>query len=45
MTWMSLYLAYVIDDNTTISGGYANLGNVANHREDNAWGIQLKYEF
>ena len=43
--WMSIYLAYVINDNTTISGGYANLGNVANHREDNAWGIQLKYEF
>ncbi|MBL7107615.1 MAG: DUF3034 family protein [Phycisphaerae bacterium] len=43
--WMSLYLAYVIDENTTISGGYANLGNVANHREDNCWGIQLKYEF
>ncbi len=43
--WMSLYLAYVINDNTTISAGYANLGNVANHREDNAWGIQLKYEF
>ena len=43
--WMSLYLAYVINDNMTISGGYANLGNVGNHREDNAWGIQLKYEF
>lgn len=42
--WMSLYLAYVINDNMTISGGYASLGNLANHRED-AFGIQLKYEF
>jgi len=29
----------------TISGGYANLGNLANHKEDNVWAIQLKYEF
>jgi len=43
--WMSLYLAYVINDNLTISGGYANLGNVADSRENNAFGIQLKYEF
>ena len=38
-------LAYVINDHATVSGGYANLGNLANHREDNAWAIQLKYEF
>lgn len=43
--WWTLCLAYVINDNTTISGGYANLGNLANHRESNAWGIQVKYEF
>jgi len=43
--WWTLCLAYVLNDNTTISGGYANLGNVANHREDNAFGIQVKYEF
>ncbi len=43
--WWTLCLAYVINDNMTISGGYANLGNVFNHREDNVWGIQLKYEF
>lgn len=43
--WWTLCLAYVVNDNMTISGGYANLGNLANHKEDNCWGIQLKYEF
>lgn len=43
--WWALCLAYVINDNMTFSGGYANLGNLANHRESNAWGIQFKYEF
>lgn len=43
--WWTLCLGYVLNDNMTISGGYANLGNVANHREDGAFGIQVKYEF
>jgi hypothetical protein len=43
--WWTLCLAYVVNDNMTISGGYANLGNLANHRENNCWGLQLKYEF
>ena len=43
--WWSLFLAYVINDNMTISGGYVNLGNLANTQEGGAWGIQLKYEF
>ncbi|MGD2093627.1 MAG: DUF3034 family protein [Phycisphaerales bacterium] len=43
--WWTLCLAYVLNDNMTISGGYANLGNLANHREANAFGIQVKYEF
>ncbi len=43
--WWTLCLAYVVNDNMTISGGYANLGNLANHREDNVWAIQMKYEF
>ncbi len=43
--WWTLCLAYVVNDNMTISGGYANLGNLANHKEDNCWGIQVKYEF
>lgn len=43
--WWTLCLAYVIDDDTTISGGYMNLGNLANHKEDAVLGIQVKYEF
>ncbi|GAJ13377.1 unnamed protein product, partial [marine sediment metagenome] len=42
--WWTLCLAYVVNDNMTISGGYANLGNLANHQEE-AFAIQLKYEF
>ena len=43
--WWDICLAYVVDDHLTIAGGYANFGNVLNHREDNVWAIQLKYEF
>ncbi|UCC98412.1 MAG: DUF3034 family protein [Phycisphaerales bacterium] len=43
--WWTLCLGYVLNDHTTISGGYANLGNVANHREQSAFGIQVKHEF
>lgn len=43
--WWDLCLAYVVNDNMTIAGGYANFGNVLNHRESNVWAIQLKYEF
>jgi len=43
--WWTFCLGYVINDQMTVSGGYANLGNVANHREDDAFGIQVKYEF
>jgi hypothetical protein len=43
--WWDICLAYVVDDNMTIAGGYANFGNVFNHREDNVWAIQIKYEF
>ncbi len=43
--WWDVCLAYVLDDHWTVAGGYANFGNVLNHREDNAWAIQFKYEF
>ncbi len=43
--WWTLCLAYVVNENMTVSGGYANLGNVFNHRENNVWALQLKYEF
>ena len=35
----------IVNDHLTIAGGYANFGNVLNHREDNVWAIQFKYEF
>ena len=43
--WYDICLGYVVNDHITIAGGYANFGNVLNHREDNVWAIQLKYEF
>jgi len=43
--WWTLCLGYILNDNTTISAGYVNLGNVANHREDNAYCFRVKYEF
>ena len=43
--WWDICLGYVVDDHLTIAGGYANFGNVLNHREENVWAIQLKYEF
>ena len=43
--WWDICLGYIIDDHWTVAGGYANFGNILNHREDNVWAIQLKYEF
>jgi hypothetical protein len=43
--WWDVCLGYVVNDHLTIAGGYADFGNVLNHREDNVWAIQFKYEF
>ncbi len=43
--WWDICLGYVINDHWTIAGGYADFGNILNHRENNVWAIQLKYEF
>jgi hypothetical protein len=43
--WWDICLGYVVDDHLTVAVGYADFGNVLNHREDNVWAIQLKYEF
>jgi len=43
--WWDICLAYILNDQTTIAGGYANFGNVLNTREDNVWALQIKYEF
>ena len=43
--WWDICLGYVVDDHLTVAVGYADFGNVLNHREDNVWAVQLKYEF
>jgi len=43
--WWDICLGYVINDHITVAAGCANFGNVLNHREDNVWAVQLKYEF
>jgi hypothetical protein len=43
--WWDLCLGYIVNDHLTVAGGYADFGNVLNHREDNVWAIQFKYEF
>jgi len=43
--WMSIFLAYVFNENLTLSGGYANFGNVLEDQVSCGWSMQLKYEF
>ena len=43
--WWDLCLAYIVNDNITIAAGYANFGNVLNHKEDSVFAFQVKYEF
>jgi hypothetical protein len=43
--WWDLALAYVVNDHMTVSGGYANFGNVLNNEENAVIAIQAKYEF
>ena len=43
--WWDVCLAYVANDHLTIAGGYADFGNVLNHRENCVWALQVKYEF
>ncbi len=43
--WWDIAVAYVVNDHVTVGGGYANLGNILNNREDNVWAVQVKYEF
>jgi len=43
--WWDLCLAYILNDNLTIAAGYANFGNILNHKEDSVFAFQVKYEF
>jgi hypothetical protein len=43
--WWDVCLGYIVNDRVTVAGGYANFGRILNHKEDNVWAIQVKYEF
>jgi len=43
--WWDICLGYIVNDHVTVAGGYANFGDILNHKEDNVWAIQVKYEF
>jgi len=43
--WNGFDLAYIISNHATLVGGLGLFGNLANEKADNAWWLQLKYEF
>lgn len=43
--WHVFSASWIVNDNITITGVYGMLGMIANGRVDDAFGIQLKYEF
>lgn len=43
--WYDFCLAYIVNDNMTVSGGYANFGSVLEAQASNVWALQMKYEF
>lgn len=43
--WWTLCAGYIINEHMTIAGGYANFGQVLNHKAASSWGVAIKYEF
>jgi hypothetical protein len=43
--WHAFDVSYIASKHTTVVAGAAILGNLANTAADNAWFLQLKYEF
>jgi hypothetical protein len=43
--WHAFDVAYIINNHATFVAGYGIFGNLANAKANNAWWIQLKYEF
>ena len=43
--WWDICLAYIVNDRLTVAAGFADFGNVLNHRENHVWAVQVKYEF
>jgi len=43
--WWDLCVGYIVNEHLTLCVGYAHLGRVLNHEENNAWAVQAKWEF
>jgi hypothetical protein len=43
--WHGFDIGYIIDKHTTLVGGFGIFGNLANANANDAWWLQLKYEF
>jgi hypothetical protein len=43
--WHGFDIAYIADKHTTLVGGFGIFGNLANANANDAWWLQLKYEF
>jgi hypothetical protein len=43
--WHGFDIGYIADKHTTIVGGFGIFGNLANTNANDAWWLQLKYEF
>lgn len=43
--WHAFSLSWVANENITLTGFWGVLGNVANARADDAFGVQIKFEF
>ncbi|MEI6034585.1 MAG: DUF3034 family protein [Verrucomicrobiae bacterium] len=43
--WWTVDLAWIVNKNLTIAGGYGHFGNVANEKANGVWGLTAKYEF
>ena len=43
--WHAFSLAYILSKRATLVGGMGLFGNLANAEANDAWWLQLKYEF
>ncbi len=43
--WQAICMAFILSPRATFACGWGDFGQVVNHRETGAWGIQFKYEF
>lgn len=44
-SWHSIFVGYAINNNLTLAGGWAWLGDVGNTPDTCGWAMQVKYEF